>query len=389
MLTIVQVSTILQRNFRSSAGRSPSKTADLQFVCGIPEIHSPFVFWASYSCSPSNFSSGGGHFIPPTPTVTVPSARWIRRFIDTAPSTKWSDATVLLGGGGARGLAHLGAIKAIGQSGVGIGRMVGVSMGALMASLCAVHRDVAQAEIAALEFLESETCASLQQQVLGAAKAPRDSNSRADPTSQSWRQRLHKFVWIQRFLTRAAGKPSLLPATVLTTIVDALLPDIAIEELSTPLHIIVVDLRSGKRVTLSTGSLREAVVSSMSIPGVFPSVRRDNQLLADVGVYDSTPCDLVREMMKNEQSQEELIVVDVGKTTFSDSEYETALQSVLRFQDLAEQQIRQFQLAQADIVVRPQFGTIPWFDFSESASIIDAGYQAAQSALSRSNASFV
>jgi NTE family protein len=292
------------------------------------------------------------------------------------PRSEWADATVMLGGGGARGLAHLGAMRAIGHSGLGVGRLVGVSMGALMAALCAVERDVERAEARAREFLASDRYHALQQRVMGAAAGAHGSEG----MNLRWLYRWRHLYWAQKAVGRAARRDSLLPGTLLESLAEALLPDIAIEDLRTPLHLIAVDLQTGQRVVLDNGSLRQAVVASMSIPGVFPAVHVDGQRLSDVGVYDAVPCDLARELMAGAG---ELIVVDVSPTESPHANCRTALQSVLRFQELAEMRIRQQQLLLADAVVRPEVGSVAWFDFTRPEPLIQSGYAAAAAALAK------
>jgi NTE family protein len=309
---------------------------------------------------------------------------WQSRLMLRKPRAEWADATVILGGGGARGLAHLGGLRAIGHSGRGVGRLVGVSMGALMAALCAVECDVERAEHRAREFLKSDRYRALQQRVMGAAGA-----SAADEPSHRWLLRWRKLFWAQKVVGRAARTESLLPGTLLETLTEELLPDISIEDLRTPLHLIAVDLRTGERIVLSEGSLRRAVVASMSIPGVFPAVDWEGRKLSDVGVYDAVPCDLGRQLMESSDPvvgsvadyAGELIVIDVSPTESTHASCRTALQSVLRFQELAESRIRAEQLKLADIVVRPQVGSVAWFDFTNPDPLIQAGYDAARRVL--------
>ncbi len=283
----------------------------------------------------------------------------------------------MLGGGGARGLAHLGAVRAIGHSGLGIGRLVGVSMGALMASLIAAERDVERAESMARDFLISDRYRALQKTVLDAAIGTHGK----DETNDRWLRRWRSVFWIQKAISRAARTESLLPATLLETITDELLPDINIEDLRLPLHLIAVDLKTGERISLSEGPLRQAVRASMSIPGIFPAVEIDGRRLSDVGVYDAVPCDIAIDLMSG---QGELIVVDVSPTESSNADCRTAIQSILRFQELAESRIRQQQLKLADLVVRPQVGSVAWFDFTNPDPLIEAGYDAAHAVLQQS-----
>ncbi|MFU7560202.1 patatin-like phospholipase family protein [Roseiconus sp. JC912] len=293
------------------------------------------------------------------------------------PRSEWADATVMLGGGGARGLAHLGAVRAIGHSGTGIGRLVGVSMGALMAALIAAERDVERAETIAREFLVSDRYRTLQKTVLDAAVGTHGK----DETNDRWLRRWRSVFWVQKAIARAARTESLLPSTLLEIITEELLPDINIEDLRLPLHLIAVDLKTGERISMSEGPLRQAVRASMSIPGVFPAVEIEGRRLSDVGVYDAVPCDMAIELMQN---QGELFVVDVSPTESANAGCKTAIQSIMRFQELAESRIREQQLRLADLVIRPQVGSVAWFDFTNPDPLIQAGYDAAVSVLQSS-----
>ncbi|MEL6109954.1 MAG: patatin-like phospholipase family protein, partial [Planctomycetota bacterium] len=248
------------------------------------------------------------------------------------------------------------------------------------------ERDVERVEMLARDFLESDRYRALQQRVMGkAAGAPRGNSD-----NPSWTRRFRDLLWTTKAFGRAVASESLIPSTILEGIVDALLPDINIEDLRKPLFLIAVDLQTGERVVISRGSLRRAVVASMSIPGVFPAVEIDGRRLSDVGVYDAVPCDVARQLMAADTKAEttdgttqagDLIVVDVSLKTSSEVLCETALQAMLRVQELAEIRIRAKQLELADIVVLPDVGDVPWYDFTQPEPLIQAGYEAVQRAL--------
>ncbi|MEM9826153.1 MAG: patatin-like phospholipase family protein [Planctomycetota bacterium] len=276
----------------------------------------------------------------------------------------------VLGGGGSRGLAHLGVIHRLATMRLDLRRVVGVSIGSLMAGLLASTRDVRDAESLARDYLASPDYARLQRQVLRVAGAStRDLTNRPSLTAK-----IRRLMAARSALVSAVRQPALLPESVPRRIVDALIPDVQIEDLRLPLAIVMVDLKSGRRIVQREGSLREAVLASMSIPGVFPPLQRGDQLLADIGVYDAVPCDVARGWMP---ADEKLIAVDVSRATPSMARCRNAFESVLRFQELAEQRIRMQQLSLADIVVRPECGIVPWFDFGEAEKLIAAGHAAA------------
>ncbi|EMI16536.1 Patatin domain protein [Rhodopirellula maiorica SM1] len=283
---------------------------------------------------------------------------------------------VILGGGGARGLSHLGAMKAIGESGNAISNLIGVSMGALVASLCAYERNIDNATNSVLQFLKSSSYRRLQVKVMRAAKGA----ARQSETNR-WAARVVHGLLSHQFLARMARSPSLLPGSFLDAIIDPLIPDVDIRDLPTPLHLVAVDLVTGRRVVLSAGPLRTAVRASMSIPGIFPAVPWEDQLLSDVGVYDAVPCGVVDECDHPSGETRGIIAVDVGKTLDRNVQCRSGMDAILRFQELAEQQIRQHSLQAADVVIRPDVQHVSWFDFTSPEPVIQAGYDAGTKSL--------
>ncbi len=278
---------------------------------------------------------------------------------------------LVLGAGGARGLAHLGVIRALGERNVQINRIVGVSMGSLIGGLCAVEGNVANATQRVLDFFNSSSGRKLRSAVFatGGASNPGESFR--------WPVAMFRELKKGTAMLRAVRSQSLLSSTVLRNAIDSVVPDLCIEDLSTPIQIATVDIRTGKRVILNSGSLRKAIRASMSIPGIFPAVHYQSQRLGDVGVYDSVPCDIPVDPRCMLQEMEPIIAVDVGQDVEEQTERQSALRSALRFQAFAEQTIRQQSLARADLIVKPSIEQTPWFDFSNPEKIIQAGYEAA------------
>ena len=279
-------------------------------------------------------------------------------------------ATIVLGGGGARGLAHLGAIQAIAESGLKIERLVGVSIGALAGALCSIHTDIAEIQNKVISLLSSTAFRRHQAQFLGAASFDRAGRQpQADRSGSIWYRQMKRIVSARRHLTRAARGSSALPAKVLRELVNSLVPDLQIEDLPIPLSIVAVDLLSGKRVVMESGSLRDAVQASASIPGVFPAVSKDGMLLCDVGVIDSLPT-----VFAHSHGPKFTVAVDVGRQPHSLVRCESAIEAILRMQSLAEQELRRSSLQLADIVLRPGAENA-WYDFSEPEHVIRSSYR--------------
>ncbi len=286
-------------------------------------------------------------------------------------------ASIALGGGGARGLAHLGAMQAIGETGVQTERIVGVSMGSLVGAMCAVDPDIHQVQAKAIELLRSPVFQMKQRMLFGADLGTRDEE--ASGSYFAWYNRIKKYLAAHRKLSRAVTSPSLMPETAFTEAIDYLLPDIDLQELSTPLSIVAVDLLSGHRIVLESGSLRTAVRASIAIPGFFPPVRWGDMLLCDIGVVDSLPTRVAKSY-----ASDLTIGVDVGQEQTRISECNTALDAMTRMQDIGELLFRHHVIEDADLIIRPDVGNVAWFDFSEPERLIEAGRQAAHRTLARS-----
>ena len=283
-------------------------------------------------------------------------------------------AVVALGGGGARGIAHLGVMQAIGHAGVHTERIVGVSMGSLVGGLLAADPDIHRAQAKAIELLHSPVFQSKQQALFGAAPP---SESESTGGISSWFGRLRSYYRAQQRLTRAVTGPAIIGHEPLQESIDHLLPDVGIEDLTIPLSIVAMDLLSGQRIILEEGSLRKAVLASASIPGVFPPVEWEGMLLADIGVIESMPT-----LIAKHYAKDLTIGVDVGQSNSKVQSCDTALQIMMRVDEIGERMMRRHLLGAADLIIRPEVGSVAWFDFSDPERLIAEGRRAAERSLS-------
>ena len=281
-------------------------------------------------------------------------------------------AVIALGGGGARGLAHLGAIQAIGESGVRTERIVGVSMGSLVGALCASDPDINRVQAKAIRLLHSPVF-QVKQKILFGAASPNEESSAG---IFSWYGRVRKYLKAHRKLTRAVTSPALMSDEPLRESIEYLLPDIDIQDLPIPLSIVAVDLLSGQRVVLEKGPLREAVRASAAIPGIFPAVPWDKMLLSDIGVMESIPT-----FVAQTYASDLTIAVDVGQNLTQIDQCNTAIEVLMRVDDICERLMRRQLLHAADILIQPNVGTCPWFDFTHPERMINEGHKAGHKAL--------
>ncbi len=294
------------------------------------------------------------------------------RGVDSSQTSTPRRVSIALGGGGARGLAHLGVMQSIAESNFQIDRIVGVSIGALAGAMCACGEDIAEVQARTIQWVNSPEFASRQTELSSTS----GENDEPVTRTPSWYVRLKRFWADQRKLTRAVTSPSLLPEDALCNAIEALLPDCDLRDLEIPLSVVAIDLRSGRRVTLESGSLRKAVLASTSIPGIFPPVRWGNRLLADIGQIESIPIAIAKSY-----ARDLTIGVDVGQTITPIKRCDTALDVMMRMDDISERIMRRHLTTKADRMIRPDVGHITWFDFRNPQRLIELGRVAAKGAI--------
>ncbi len=285
-------------------------------------------------------------------------------------------ASLALGGGGARGLAHLGAVQAVRESDIVIERIVGVSIGSLAGAMLALDENSRRVQARVLDYLASDDFRVKQESLFGTRSIK--ASSKPNSGLLAWYDQIKSYLWARHLLGRVFRRRSLLSGGVLEAVIAQLVPDIDIAESPIPLSVVAVDLRQGIPVVLERGSLRRAIAASAAIPGIFPPVPWDEMLLCDLGVLDSLPTTVA------ESYGSELVIgVDVGPEMDLATHCDSALHVLLRMDEIGERLVRRHSQARADVLIQPPVGMCPWFAFSEPEWLITAGYRSGQQALAQ------
>ncbi len=282
-------------------------------------------------------------------------------------------AVLALGGGGARGLAHFGAVQAVQEAGFVLDRIVGTSIGSLVGALCATEPSELRAASRVREYVTSPEFASQQASLCGANPK---TNTSSPAGMLAWFDRIKSYLWARHLLSRVYRRRSLLSGHVLEEVIAALVPDIDITEASTPLSIIAVDLRFGQQIVLEKGPLRKAILASAAIPGIFPPVEWDDMLLCDIGVLESLPTEVAQSY-----HGDLMIAVDIGPSLERAVQCDSALHVLLRIDEIGERLYRRYSLSRPDILISPNVGRFPWFDFTQPDRLIQAGLDAGRTAI--------
>ena len=241
-----------------------------------------------------------------------------------------------LGGGGAKGLAHIGIIKALESAGIQIDYIAGTSMGALVGGFYAATGDIRALEDFIIHVKRSD------------------------------------IFPIKEIIKRKDG--ALFKGESIADKLRKELKNIKIEELKIPFAALTTDAKNGDEVCLKNGDLVDAIRASTALPIVFAPVAINNQLLIDGGLVNPVPADVVKDM-----GADYVIAVDVSSRWFAAPEELATTHDIYGVVSSAlsiiEYQIAKNILKNADLVLRPPVMSYNWIEFNKAQEIIKAGEQ--------------
>jgi len=274
-----------------------------------------------------------------------------------------------LGGGGARGLTHIGVLKVFEQEKIPVHIISGTSIGSLVGGAYAsgippeeLHKKF-QAYIESSEFQSS------------AINAISSSYGREEG---SLTQKIQSFLKNQFYLIQMLLKPGILSATDFRSMIEFFIPDIKIEDTHVPFRAVATDLISGEKIVFSKGSLRQAIMASCAVPGAIEPLRAEKQLLADGGVISLIPVSVAIEAGANI-----VIAVSVDRDLRLDEELKTAKDIYARATEIMADKLERYELMDADVVIRPDVKNLHWSSFSQAIDLIGEGEKATRENLAR------
>ncbi len=274
-----------------------------------------------------------------------------------------------LGGGAARGLAHLGVLEVLEERGLRPAALSGTSVGALIAGIWLTSENAERAIDKVQEFVRSDDYHRAELEYVSEAKS-------AEPAG--WASLIMRSVSRGVFYTRAFRNISFVSDENYRHNVFHLLPDVAIESLPLPFSAVATDLATGQPVVFRRGPLREAVLASGAVPGVMPPQRIHDRLLSDGAMVDKIPA---RALLATEVDV--IVGVDVSSAFDESAELKRGLEVITRANQITEWSLRRVRAALCDVVVRPSVQDIRWLDFAGAMPAIGRGRDAMERELPR------
>ncbi|MFP3516719.1 patatin-like phospholipase family protein [Pseudomonas sp. SIMBA_077] len=276
---------------------------------------------------------------------------------------------LVLSGGAARGLAHVGVLKALEEQGIHIDAIAGTSMGAVIGGLYASGYKIDELEKLAMSIDWQEALS--------------DSPAREDIPFRR-KQDDRDFLVRQQLSFRDDGSLGLPLGVIqgqnLSLLLESLLAHSSdvrdFDKLPIPFRAVATDIVSGEKVVFRKGHLPQVIRASMSIPAVFAPVEINGQLLVDGGMVDNIPVDVAREM-----GVDVVIVVDIGTPLRGRKELNTVfdiLNQSITLMTRSNSEVQLASLKPEDVLIQPSLASVGVTDFGRSEEIINAGYRATQ-----------
>jgi len=265
-----------------------------------------------------------------------------------------------LGGGGARGLAHIGVLKVLDEENIKIHSITGCSMGALVGGLYAYYGNGKEVEDFIFKAIKHPKFIELGTDKL------KENNKKPD---KSYFEQFFDYIGTRVQALKALNRLSYFDEE-LTNEIYQIIPDVPIENFKIKFSAIATELLSGEEINFTKGSLRDVIRASSAIPGIFPPVKYQNYFLIDGSASESVPAGRVREI-----GADRVLAVDVTRCIKTIEQPQNIFNVLYRAEDITSFKLSVLRLREADLVIRPQVRHLTWADFDKTDEIIAAGEQ--------------
>lgn len=237
---------------------------------------------------------------------------------------------LVLGGGSAKGFAHVGVIRVLEQEKIPVNMIVGTSVGSLIGSIYASNPDGFQLEWLAFKIEKSDILDfSIVYSKMGPVQGAK----------------------LESFVERNVAAKR-------------------IEDTKIPFFPVATDLNTGETVTLEKGSMARAVHASCAIPGIFAPVTFDKRMLVDGGVTDNVACDIARK-----KGADIIIGVSLQKDV-KNYQIDSAIDVIAQSINIMAREASRSKLECADVIIEPDLHGVPLFDFSQKKLMMEEGIKA-------------
>lgn len=270
---------------------------------------------------------------------------------------------LVLSGGGARGIAHIGVLKVLEEMHIPVDMVVGTSMGAIVGGLYAAGLTPAEIEKEMLEVDWDDIF-----------------SDNPKPLQQPYRLRKDASKYIQGVEAGYTLDKIHIPQGVIAgqkliiALNKILLPMLSVDDfdrLPIPFRAVTTDVVTGERIDIASGNLTKAIMASMAIPGVFAPVEIDNHILVDGGVVANLSIETAREL-----GAERIIAIDVSSPLSGRDELKTLVDITKQVLAIYGRRNYLYQLSllkENDILITLGLEGFSNMNFKKAKALIDEG----------------
>jgi NTE family protein len=260
-----------------------------------------------------------------------------------------------LGGGGAKGLAHIGVLEVLEEHGIKPTSVAGTSMGSIVGALYCLSGSARDLRETARVMIQSEEFKNL-----GLDKFYTET--------ENIFERFKREVFEKFYFGALLFKKSHSKIKAARKLYNDLFSDKKFEDCKIGFACNALDIQSGDEIIFRSGPIAEAVWASCAIPGIFPPFVKKNKIFVDGGVVDNIPIKPVQKI-----GAKTVLAVYLGHRPQFHGEPDTGFRINQRSLSFMKYHFDQHILALADIVINPDVSAFHWADFSALEELVEQG----------------
>jgi len=261
---------------------------------------------------------------------------------------------IALGGGGVRGLAHIGILSVLEKNGIVPDAISGSSMGAVVGAMYAADPDSGRLRKKVETFFSTNSIKDISGYF--SKTVPKRPFGRVLSLAKQF------FI-----INRTAVRPSILTEQQVEKLFSGLpLPE-KFSSLKIPFCAVATNIGRGIEADFRAGDLRKAVLASSSIQGIFPPVEINGDFFLDGGTVNSVPISPIRKYC------DFVIACDVRPKRRIIPSFKKGLDVLARTDAISSYQLVDLQLKQADFIIRPDVSGFHWANFKRFAACVEKG----------------
>ncbi len=268
-----------------------------------------------------------------------------------------------LGGGSSKGLAHIGVLQVLQEENIPISFICGTSMGAVIGAIYSLYPDAHLIKTKAEKVLSSDTFKDIGFSVF----SNKDNNLF---------ERITTFIKQKYSYGKFFLRPSIVDKTKIEKLLEKIFNKKRFEDTIIPLGVAAIDIVTGNDLILNEGYILPAVLASIAIPGLFPSVEKDGCLLVDGGATQNLPIRALKKM-----GADVVIASNVSSPLKNCTVYKTGLDINFRVDEIVKHRLFKQELSKADVIISPNVKDVHWADYKRIDFCIQKGRDATIQAL--------